>query len=1120
MEYAAFWRKLLGDRPAKESKSRLLYDERVKLLARLPKSVVTGKPNASLPREELDRLLAAVRQKVTARTYVFLVRFLARGLQQGNKELGWDAAVPATPVTVPPEPSRHNPLKFEALNRLRLIEHRFLDTIKEFPGMNASQRLGMLLLSAILFGGMLHKRWLNPWFDALKDRARIHGVYLWLELEMVWQPPREKREKAGPNSRDRSAEKPIIMKRRWIADPLTRALIVQWLNLPAEMQILSDRSKDPYDYVRNYLIRIGVPLQELPKGIGELLEMAETRLGLTVSPFLASYATGKIKCVSVPAECWTRLMSGKAVSRETAVSVQDAFDETEVRFDRRAGNASDWIPLRDQQSLLRRMRRIVSGQKGVNKGNAAIRKELTSFIQTYDLQLSPLLRYLSEWAYLLLTPKGANKPSTVDRYLTAIAGFLLIVCGTDELLEFEAPEFEEIYDNVIALIKSDKEKRFAWIPLINFHRYLVSRYQAPRLQRGIYGRRSGPPETSVDANLVSQGEFDRIKSVLGWENANQSRTSTAALLLAILGFRCGLRRNEAHFLRIRDIQGRHRPELILRTTSKRRLKSRNSTRRLPLHILLQPEELQLLLKWVEKHDKGDREALVFSVRGMRHQALPEAEVFAPITKALALVTGDSSLRYHHLRHSFLTWLLIRLAGSSSTLYNAASFLKHPEFSENRVAEMRDALLGNEHLGRKGAHAVACLCGHSDLDTSFTSYIHICDWLLSRELSFTEALPVISIEGLVAATGLSRATVYRSIPACGEACTILNSDWDRLFIKHSRSLVQCIDPHIAKAREPVNEPFKFKNEAEDTFSWERVQQALKMYQAEGTSIEEISIQLDTELNEVKSWVENAERLAAMKTRQSGKNTRPKILKVLQKPKAVREQNYRIVRMKRKSELSIEFSFRHHDLLKANPTTGKIVFPVIPIARRDQEQATRFLEAFMKLGAAMKREVFHQVEYFAEFYIRTENMLVFHEVGKMRRFVNAIKAIGVEKGMIRLLEFPAEGESAKNREFFRLVWEKELELSGCHWGKGTKNYSRRRYFNNAESLKKNERRRGPAEKKVSQANFRTIGIQVTGRVSNSEFRGGYSKNCFLYAIYMIDIARASLIDHGIDDLNSTI
>ena len=1111
MEYAAFWRKLLGVRPEKESNSRLLYDERVKLLAKLPESIATGEPCASLSREELDRLLAAVRQKVAARTYVLLIRFLARGLQQGNRELRWDAAVPATPVTVPPKPSRHNPLKFEALNRLRSIEHRFLDTIKKFPGISASQRLGMLLLSAILFGGMLHKRWLNPWLDSLKDRVRIHDVYLWLELEMVWQPPRKKREKAGPNSRDRSAEKPIIMKRRWIADPLTRALIVQWLNLPAEMQILSNRFKDPYDYVRNYLICIGVPPQGLPKGIGELLEMAETRLGLTVSPFLASYATGKIKCVSVPAECWARLMSGKAVSRETAVSVRDTFDETEARFDRRAGNASDWIPLRDQQSLLRRMRRIVSGQKGVNKGNAAIRKELASFIQTYDMQLPPLLRYLSEWAYLLLTPKGANKPSTVDRYLTAIGGFLLLVCGTDEILEFEAPEFEESYDNVIALIKSDKEKRFAWIPLSNFHRYLVSRYHAPRLQRGIYGRRSGPPETSVDANLVSQGEFDRIKTVLGWENANRSRTSTAALLLAVLGFRCGLRRNEARFLRIRDIQGRHRPELILRTTSKRRLKSRNSTRRLPLHILLQPGELQLLLDWVEKHDKGDREALMFSIRGMRHQALPEGDVFAPITRALALVTGDSSLRFHHLRHSFLTWLIIRLAGNSSALHNAAPYLAHPEFSEERVAEMRNSLLGNDHLGRKGAYAVASLCGHSDLETSFTSYIHICDWLLARELSFSEVLPVSSIDGLVAATGISRATVYRSMSDRTEAGSIPRSDWDMLFIKLAHSLVQCIDPHIAGAREPGHVTIIFEDETDDAFVWEKVQKALTMYQVKGTSIKEISLKLDIELNEVTKWIKNAERLAAMRTTRSGINIKPKQLKKLVIPKAVRDQNYRIKRMARKNALSITYTFRHHDFLEPNHLTGSFVFPVVPRARRDQEQAARFLERFSGLDPSMKREFCYQADYFTEFYIRTENMLVFHEAGKARSFVNAIKAIGVKNEMLRLLEFSVAGESVHDSKRYRNAWEKELSLSGCRWGKGFKNYGRTRVPVDMDSTEREVALENPRGKDF-ETGLGTVGIQVTGRLENYESGGGYSKNCFLYAMYMIDLARCSFLGQG--------
>ena len=70
-----------------------------------------------------------------------------------------------------------------------------------------------------------------------------------------------------------------------------------------------------------------------------------------------------------------------------------------------------------------------------------------------------------------------------------------------------------------------------------------------------------------------------------------------------------------------------------------------------------------------------------------------------------MVTGDATLRFHHLRHSFAVWLLIRLTGNATALDKAANFLEHSEFSDHRIKEIRYFLLGNEYLGEKGAFAV-------------------------------------------------------------------------------------------------------------------------------------------------------------------------------------------------------------------------------------------------------------------------------------------------------------------------------------------------------------------------------------------------------------------------------
>src|SRR5450631_3015657 len=109
--------------------------------------------------------------------------------------------------------------------------------------------------------------------------------------------------------------------------------------------------------------------------------------------------------------------------------------------------------------------------------------------------------------------------------------------------------------------------------------------------------------------------------------------------------------------------GRDKPELVLRPTRKRRLKSAGSTRRIPLHVLLLPDEMDLLRAWVSQFELSEKEALLFGMTGMPMSPLPEPWLTVPIREALWQVTGDHTLSFHALRHSFATWLLVRLAGN-------------------------------------------------------------------------------------------------------------------------------------------------------------------------------------------------------------------------------------------------------------------------------------------------------------------------------------------------------------------------------------------------------------------------------------------------------------------------
>jgi hypothetical protein len=415
----------------------------------------------------------------------------------------------------------------------------------------------------------------------------------------------------------------------------------------------------------------------------------------------------------------------------------------------------------------------------------------------------------------------------------------------------------------------------------------------------------------------------------------------------------------------------------------------------------------------------------------------------------------------------------------------APFLDHSEFSDERIADLRAVLLGNEHLGRKGAYVVSSLLGHADLETTFKSYIHLCDWLLGRELSQAAAQAIDNVDGLCAASGVPRATVYRQKSIINDSSICNNLE--RLFLRRIGSDKQSRDPHLAAAKDSGQEPICFEDEFVDLSFWDGVQEALTRYQVNGTGIEEIAGKLDFDPVEVRSWIKDAERLAEMITRDG--NNDEKKRKPLKAPKDKKAKWRQAAQIKRRKLKDASFSsrcFRHHDIKSRCPETGQIVFPTVPIASDDRLQAARFLNRFCKLDPGRHRDVLSAVDYFTQFYLRMENMLVFSVPGKARSYIDAARAIGVQKDMFQLAEFPNFGKSGgdEDKEKLRLWWEKELNLSGCRWKKRNKNFG-------------------------SREGFRSIGVQVTGRVKGKEFDSAYSKNGFLYAFYMLEIARYSFV-----------
>ena len=592
-QMAQFWKNLLGKQPDKTQSDRAAwYQLKLKLLGNLPAPVRRGAENASLSRDELFLLLKPFASELSSSLHAKLIRFLAKGLRAGKKACHWQqVAIPSTQFAVKREPPRFSPPKFHELQRLRQIETGFYATLAK-DNLSPEERLGQLLLSAIFYGGLLHKNWLQAWLQGVcSEKYRIGSGMIWLDMQRIWRHPRNECD----GDKKRSAEPTLLMNRRWFADPVTGILLARWHQHHLAADLPATVTTAPGKLIHSFLERHCLNFSDQAPSLKSILEMAATNCALSCSPFLSSYASGEIQTVSLPAESWARLWSGQPIPRRHPTIKSE---EESIPSKRQLVDVADGTMLR-QQGYLLQLRRIFSrGKKLSSKGTSpsppsgpARHKDLKTFVESHQGQLVPVIQLLASWLDYSVGAGQRNKAITVSRYLGAIASRLLAVCEDDNLLKWRVEDFFECYDRVIELIDKEREKTYALKTLGRFHSYLVGFFEAVSLPRYYFADSSGPPEVRVNANLISMIEFDRVKAALGWGDPAQSRMAKASLLAALLGFRCGLRRNEVRYLRIRDFHWGRKPELVLRATTSRSLKSPCATRRLPLHTLLLPDEL-------------------------------------------------------------------------------------------------------------------------------------------------------------------------------------------------------------------------------------------------------------------------------------------------------------------------------------------------------------------------------------------------------------------------------------------------------------------------------------------------------------------------------------------------
>ena len=895
--------------------------------------------------------------------------------------------------------------------------------------------MGQVLTSAVLFGGLVKRRWFLPWVEAISS-PRCSNSMLW--LDMVLTPDKielerrefirkgELRKKKVDHIDHISVNADWQIHRRWFADPLTHALILRLINkFPADLKC---RNMSPTVALTQYLKLIMPPGTNITaKFISEMIFDSATKLGLRISSFLLSYAEERIKSVSLPILAWDRLLTGKcAVSNEQNRS-SSATDTVVDYFPLKS--AKKIASLLQQEKMLKELlKTILPNDLKKKRTSSDAREAVCKYYEKNSETMSETLACLALWSIDLLTHynrkeliggrvKSSLRASSVQTYVSAIGKNLITAAGKTDILNLESDELHDLYQDSVELFSTAKIKSTPAARLHAFHQFLIARFGAPIVDFSDISVSSGPAELGVSANLLSLSDFDNMKKALCPDFSKASRMRKMQTLIAIIGFRCGLRKNEALKLLLVDFQGEYEPELLVRNNRYAYVKSLESIRRIPLVPLLEEQELKLLMSWRRERLLEDQslgishrsESLLFCNYDKPYSTLDSDEVFLTLEQAMRQVTGDQNLSFHKLRHSFATWMLLMLLKDfPPDIRKRFHFLNHPQFDPATCQKRRKALLGNHLQGRQVLYATSQLCGHTSPQVTLLHYLHLCDWLLGIEVASSNNQPNLDAATIMAITGLPQHIVYYDKRKHDMKHWHMSFVLDKLTLPVRGSSANEMDHPAASSEEsltlldaPIDpnggelQPQRFKevdtklipektlNQSDQSVPyWQRVVAMVNEWQIVKLPFDALALKHSLDDDTIERWCDNARRSASMKTKHG-------------KLRHVNGATY-----------------------KNNP---EFKFPIPLHMKEDRNFAKTLLDAFMKFPATKQGVLVVDVGHFVEHYNVGESGIRFTNLGSVKKHLRFLRSLGISDSQILVIR-------ARTRTA-RLPAEDERENLGC-------------------------------------------------------------------------------------------
>lgn len=398
-----------------------------------------------------------------------------------------------------------------------------------------------------------------------------------------------------------------------------------------------------------------------------------------------------------------------------------------------------------------------------------------------DKSLESVLTYTARLCAVGTQYKKHLAWATVRQYSAIVLRGLTRVAAGRDVTQLDEAEYEELYMLMLERASPRNRKR-TLVALREYHLSLMASYRAPWVDWsyivGLSEWDLSDAIHSIDANYVFSNEYEYALKIIDNQKSLSLPVRTRLKALLVLGYRFGLRWSEAlylkqcdlHFMRdgrgikVRVRQNKHRP-----------LKTRSARRDVPLLGNLSERELQALLDakaYASASGQVSPSELLFHGEAGEEAVADRHLLSALANRALRIATGDRSVRFHHLRHSYATSLVIlsmdSVAGKEGVWSVVRGRLLEPlqlDVSEDSTDEqpvqlryqsasdLADFLWQSTEAGPTRMRVVSILMGHASSYTALLHYTHVTPFL-SRSIQ-SAASPGGGLSPMVASAALGQ-----------------------------------------------------------------------------------------------------------------------------------------------------------------------------------------------------------------------------------------------------------------------------------------------------------------------------------------------------------------------------